>query len=609
MSDPLLPYYHRELAFIRRMGAEFAGEHPEVAAGLRLGPDACEDPHVERMIMAFAYLTARIRAKLDDDFPEVAGALLGALYPHYQAPIPSMAVVEMKLDREQSTLAAGYRVERGRTVETETVGGEPCRFRTAYPVTLWPIEVAAARLTGLPAGDAALKIELRCFSKEMTFARLDLPRLRFFLNGQPQHAHLLYELLLNESREVTLARSGGPHPPVTLRLGKECLSAVGFGEEEELLPYPARSFPGYRLISEYFAFPEKFRFFDLSGLSPAVLAGVGQKLELTISLGRSSADLEQNVSADTFRLGCTPVVNLFRQRAEPIRLTHTETEYRVVPDARRTLATEVYSIDRVVATSPDGEAVEHHPFYSLKHSLPRDGRQAFWTSTRRASSRASGQADHGTEVFLSLVDLELDPQAPADWTVDVETTCLNRDLPRRLPFGGGQPALSLTDAGSSIVKPACLTPPTPTLRPPSGNGAWWRLISHLSLNHLSIAFGEGDGGEGSPEALREILKLYDFADSPETRSKIAGVLAVRGRPAVGRVGDGAPGFVRGVEVNVQFDEERFSDAGLFLFASVLERFLGLYASVNSFTQLVLTTKQRKGIIRRWPPRAAQRTLV
>jgi len=300
-------------------------------------------------------------------------------------------------------------------------------------------------------------------------------------------------------------------------------------------------------LTEFFTFPQKFLFFDLGGLDPEVLGKAGNKLEIYFYLDRSTVDLERNVGKEMFQFGCTPVVNLFRQRAEPIALTHAEAEYRVVPDARRPLAGEVYSIDRVTATSPDNRQVEYQPFYSFKHASDRCERKAFWYATRRP---AAGELDRGTEVFLSLVDLAFSPSSPADGTLDVETTCLNRDLPHRLPLGEDQPNMRLAKGGP-LRRIVCVTGrPTPTLRPAMKHGAMWRLISHLSLNHLSLV----DYEEGA-DALREILKLYDFADSAETRAMIDGIRSVRSRRVTGRSPTDAGGFCRGVEVTVHFDEE------------------------------------------------------
>jgi type VI secretion system protein ImpG len=613
MSEELLPYYNRELAFIRRLGGEFAEAHPKIAGRLRLGPDAAEDPHVERLIEAFAFLTARIRHKIEDDFPEITDALLSVLYPHYLAPIPSLAVVQFVPDRQQGDLGTGYTIPRESALETEPIEGEPCRFRTCYPTTLWPIELRSAGLMSKPfrapstpftaKSLAVLRLELACFSPELTLAQLPLESLRFFLKGQAQHVFALYELIFNNTLGIALAGAHTDREPFLL--GPQAVQAVGFEREEGMLPCSNRSFLGYRLLSEYFAFPQKFLFFDLAGLDRRALQKAGNKLEIYFYLSRSTTDLEQNVTADTFQLGAAPIVNLYRQRAEPIPLSHTETEYRVVPDARRPAANEVYSIDRVTATSPDNQQIEYQPFYSFKHASARSRQKAFWYATRRPAERAGGKLDRGTEVYLALVDLGFRPSAPGDWTLDVETTCLNRDLPNRLLFGEEQPSLRLSKGGP-LAGVRCLTGrPSATLRPALQRGALWRLISHLSLNHLSLA----DYEEGA-DALREILKLHDFADSAETRSMIDGILSVRCRRVVGRAGGEVRGGVcRGVEVAVHFDEERFSGSGVFLFAAVLEHFLGLYCNVNSFTKLIATTNKREGELRRWSPRAGESVLL
>ena len=613
MSDELLPYFERELAFIRKLGGEFAKAHPKIAGRLQLGPDSTEDPHVERIIEAFAYLNARIRHKLDDDFPEITDAMLGVLYPHYQVPIPSMAIAQFVLDRGQADLVAGYTLAAESTIEADSADGVPCRFRTSYPVTLWPVELVSASLAGRPfsapavsftAGAlAVVRLELKCFSAEMTFADLVMPSLRFYLKGQAQHVYLLYELLLNNTLAVALARS--PTDPEPIVLDPVCVGEVGFERDQGVFPYAARSLLGYRLLSEYFTFPEKFLFFDLHGLTEEVLAKVGSsdKLDVYFYLDRTTTDLEQNVTGDMFQLGCTPMINLYQQRAEPIAITQTQTEYRVVPDARRPFASEIYSVDRVVATSPDNEEVEYRPFYSFKHAAAGHQQKTFWSATRRVGE-GGGVADHGTEVYLSLVDLDFSPQLPADWTLDVETTCLDRGRPRRLPAGEGQPNLRLS-AGAPLERINCLTRPTATLRPAMKQGALWQLISHLSLNHLSLS----DYEEGA-DALREILKLYDFSDSAQTRAMIDGIDSVRCRRVVGRAGKGPQGgFCRGMEVSVHFDEDRFTGSGVYLFACVLERFLGLYCSVNSFSKLIATTNRREGELRKWLPRSGETVLL
>jgi type VI secretion system protein ImpG len=624
VTKELLPFYERELDAVFRLGKGFGEAHPQIARRLVLHPDSCGDPHVERLIQAFAYVSARVRHKIEDDFPELTESLLGVLYPHYQAPIPSMAVAQLELSADQNQLTAGHQLARGTPIDSEPdpVEGESCHFRTCYDTTLWPIEVVTASLrkrsdAQAPAtrfsrrADAVIRIVLRCRDDSVRFADLALDRLRFFLKGQSQHAFRLYELILNSSLGVAAAAS--PSDPQAAELDAGCLRPVGFGLDEGMLPYPARSFLGYRLLTEFFTFVEKFLFFELGGLGPNVLGRAGNQLELFLYLSQAVPELEHNVSRDAFWLGCTPVVNLYRLTADPIRLTETDPEYHVVLDARRPRAHEIYSIDSVTASAAEDRPVSFRPFFAVTHATAGRAPRAFWHAVRRPAEAGEGRIDPGTELYLRLVDVGGQPitptdwatsaEAPGEWTATVETTCLNRDLPHQLPTGPGKPELYLAEGSPLVSRVVCLTRPTPTLRPARRHGALWRLISHLALNHLSLA-----DDDDQAVALREILALYDFTESEATRKAVAGVDSVRSRRTVRRVGGAAAGFCRGVEVTARFDEQHFTGGGLFLFASVLERFLSLYCTVNSFTEFVATTKGR-GELRRWPPRVGEQILA
>ncbi|HXM77164.1 MAG TPA: type VI secretion system baseplate subunit TssF, partial [Thermoanaerobaculia bacterium] len=330
--------------------------------------------------------------------------------------------------------------------------------------------------------------------------------------------------------------------------------------------------------------------------------GFGPTADILLFLDREFA-LERGVNAQTFRLNCAPVANLFEQIAEPVRLSHLQSEYRVIPDVGRQAAMEVYSVDEVSSARPDQERpTVYQPFYSIRHSREGEAGQAFWHAGRRPSQR---KEDEGTEVYLTFVDLSFRPLVPEAETLTVRTTCSNRDLPGRLPFGNPEGDFHLEGAGVfSAIR--CLRKPTPSLRIPLRRGAHWRLISHLSLNYLSLVEREG---AASPEALQEILKLYDFSDSSATRQQIAGIARVAARRVLRPIGTSHAGFVRGVEVTVEFDEQQFIGSGVFLFASVLERFFGLYASVNSFAQTIATSRQREGVLKRWPARAGEQIVL
>ena len=614
MSARLEREYENELAAIRHMAKDFAREHPAVAGRLILSEETglSQDPHVERLIEAFAFLTARLQVKLKDEFPELVDALLGVLYPHYLAPIPSMAIAQLHLDAAQASLTTGVRIERSTDLFSREIAGQPCRFRTTAPVTLWPVQVARARYQSSPFGadvvppsesrdaEAALRIELRG-GGSAPLTKLGINELRFFLSGDQPTTQQLYELIFNHVTSVQIRLPNSPPGKGVLTLPASAILPVGYEEQEGMLPYSPRSFPGYRLLTEYFAFPQKFLFFDLSRLDRLAGLPPQQDIELLFFLNRAAPQLESRVNADTFRLACVPIVNLFTKLAEPIRFARTKTEYLVVPDARRPQAMEIYSIDEVESIHPDTkEVLKYQPFYALTDKS-ETATGTFWHHHRKPSPVA---ADFGTDVFLVMVDSDFDPAVPANEVVSVRATCTNRNLPADIQKTGSVD-WQFQLAGQSPVR-RITTPvdPTAALRLPGG-GNRWRLISHLSLNHLSLA-----GGTDGAAALREMLRLYDFTGSSSVSQQIDGLFSVKSSRGIAPIREGhTRGFCRGLDVEVTFDDEKFPGTGFYLLASVLERFLGQYASINSFTRLLARSKQREFWEKRWPPRTGNLSLA
>lgn len=599
MDDTLLQYYERELTFIREMGAEFAKKYPKIAGRLLLDADKCDDPHTERLIEAFALLAGRIHSKIDDDFPEITESLFHIIFPHYISPIPSLTVVGFEPVR-QTIPPSGHLIDKGTQLFSRPVGGTACQFSTAYPVTIWPVEVAGAGLKEpkrpREGAQQALWIQLRTFNN-LGMSQLGFDELRFYLNGSHQHMFHLHELLFNNVSAIDLEFRTKDGRAEAVSLPGSAIAPVGFEPEDVLIPASQRSFPGYLTLFEYFCFPEKFLFFDLKGLGGIRERTDGDTLDIWIHLDRPA---RQNtvVNADTLRLNAAPAVNLFRKIAEPIRLERRLSEYRVIPDMRRQEASEVYYIDRVVSTSPaqPGRTLEIRPLYSVRHHMEEgDAPGCFWHMSRRLSGK---KGDNGTEVYLSFADPDFNPSTPGVETLTVYTICTNRDLPSRLPFGDPSGDFSLDTAGP-VSRITCLIKPTPTRRPGLKGALQWRLISHLSLNYLSLV----EGGEG---ALQELLRLYDFENSPSSAQQISGIVSVGTAHVTRRMGRS---FCRGIQVTITLDEDKFVGAGLFLFASVLERFLAQYVSVNSFTQLEVKTLQRKEALKKWRPRNGNRILI
>ncbi|EYF02868.1 type VI secretion system baseplate subunit TssF [Chondromyces apiculatus] len=590
----LLDLYARELAYLRERGAEFSAAYPKIAPRLGLEGRHCSDPHVERLLESFAFLTARLQHRLDSDLPELTTALLGVLYPPLQSPVPSMAIAAFDVKPKDSKLTSGLVIERHTPLFAEARGGPTCRFRTCYPVTLWPIAVESAGFTApekldLPSGAsgvmAALQLQLR--SGGPPLRALGPTRLRFYLNAGGMVGYRLYELLFGHTLRVLVADAEGR--PV----GEARLHPVGFGADEDALPYPTHAHAGHRWLQEYFAFPEKFLFCDVElGALPE-----GAAMQILFLLDRRPpASLV--VRADTFQLGCTPIINLFPRTTEPIRVDGRFPEYRLVPDARRERTTEIHSILRVTATAPgEAEQIDYAPFFSFSHHREGAGPRAFWHARRVATDR---EEVPGTDVFLSFVDTTFSPAQPPSRAVYASVLCTNRDLPEEMSAGVRlQP-----ERGAAVGTISCLTKPTPQRDPPLAGQALWRLVSNLSLNHLSLS------GPSGLDALREILRVYLPDQIPDAERQIQGIAAVSARTVARRTGpDAWRGFCRGTEVTLTFDEEQFVGQSPLLFAEVLGRFLSLYAHINTFTELVLKSTAREEVWKRWPPMAGARPLL
>jgi type VI secretion system protein ImpG len=630
MRDELLGYYERELIFLRRMGAEFSRKYPKIAARLQIEEEKIEDPHVERMIEAFAFLSARVGLKLDDELPEITESFINVLYPHYLSPIPSMAIAQFSAGSPKDKLSVVQTLGRQARLNSRPVEGTPCQFRTAYDVQLAPLELISAALES-PApkdsrgkyADCYIRLSFRCFGGGglHEFKHADTgtapESLRFYIDGDPQLVFPLYEIIFNHSTNVEFRPKEAPIGNQTLKTltniqlrlpdpvilpASEALKQVGFTENEALLPYTKRSFAGYRLLSEYFAFPYKFMFFDVAGLDRAVQQKFGSHFDILIHL-KDVVPPAAPITEDTFKMHCSPVINLFTRLADPIYVSQQKYEYHVVPDVHRQSTTEIYSVDEVFLTDPrTNKSREFSPFYSMRHAYGEQLEKSYWYASRKASLRDD---DNGTEMYMSFVDNSFNPRTPAVDILNVRITCTNRDLPARLPFGGKEGDFEVEGTAiSSRVR--CITKPTETIRPPMRRSLQWRLISHLNLNYLSLV---GDRDKG-PEALQEILYLYNFNDSVVTRRQILGIKEVETTKIVRQLGERVgTGFVRGNSTMLTFDEEEFVGSGMYLFAAVLDNFLGLYSSLNSFNQLSIRSLQREETIKTFPARAGQQALI
>lgn len=615
MDPRLLRYYNRELQHVREMGAEFAKEFPKIAG--RLGMDGLEvaDPYVERLLEGFAFLTARVQLKIDAEFPRFTQHLLELVYPHYLAPLPSMAVAQFFPVLGESALAEGFVLPRDTALRTVLGKGErtACEYRTGQDAVFWPVELTEAKYYGTPGSLATIGVErlegvragirlsLRT-TAGLAFDQLSLDRLRFFLKGTEGIPGRLYEQLLGNAHRVLLRPKGGANA-WRVYLPGDSIAPVGFERSEALLPYTRRSFDGYRYLQEYFAFPQRFLFVDFTGLEPHLRRAAGTELEIIVLLTRRDAELEDVLGADHFALNCAPIVNLFPKQADRIHLSEREHEYHVVPDRTRPMDFEVWSVEEVQGFGASSKPEQTFlPLYA-QHDWTRPEEQAYYTVTREPRVLSSAQRRRGarssyvgSEVFLALVDPNEAPYRSSLKQLGVATLCSNRDLPLHVSLGQARTDFTL-DIGAPVESIRCVAGPTRPKPSYAHGDTAWRLVSHLSLNYLSLV----DSDEGAA-ALRSLLTLYCDPNDQAALRQIEGLKSIRSGSIIGRIpAEGPIAFGRGVEIELTCDEGAFEGTGLFLFGQVLEEFFAKYASINSFTETVLNSVDR-GEVMRWRPR-------
>ena len=625
MDPRLLDYYNRELGYFRQLGSEFAEQFPKIAARLGMKGIEVADPYVERVLEGVAFMSARVQLKLDAEFPRFSQRLLEVVCPNYLAPTPAAAVVRFAPRALEASQSNGFKLARGTTLRAQIGKGEQtaCEFRTAHEVTLWPIEIGEATLTGAPADLAinrvpverqvrgAVRLRLRT-SGEMPVAGLAIPKLSFFLAGTDDVASRLYELVTGRVCGVLVCAAERPAKWHRF-LPASAVAAEGFDDADALFPYEARGFGGYRLLHEYFAFPQRFQFFGIEGIGDALReAPEGTTaFDIVLLLDRAAPDLERVVDAKQFSLYCTPVVNLFTRRSDRITIAPDVFEHQVVVDRGRPLDFEIYAIKEVEGYAPgESEPQEFRPFYGSVTSDDRTwGRYySMRREPRLLSEKARRQGPRtgyiGSEVFLSLVDQAEAPYAGDLRQVTVTALCTNRDLPLIMPQGGRSDFSLLVSAPvESVTIVRGPSRPHPSL---AEREVAWRLITHLGLNYLTLTDVDKERGALS---LRRLLELYAALADPATRRQIEGVQGVSVRPVTRRMPRPGPlVFGRGAEISLTLDETSFAGSYAYLMGRVLERFFARHASLNTFTETVVTSLQR-GELARFAPRAGERPVI
>lgn len=615
--DELFAKYERELVILRSLCREYALRYPKVAAKLQMSGEACDDPHVERLIQAVALLGARVTKRLDDSYPQFTEALLNLLFPHYLRPFPSCAVVQFAAKPDVGVAPGMFAaVPSGTRLETARVSGVSCTFKTVYNVPPLAVVLADASFdaiirapaaTRLPAGAASsLTLVLESVTPGAPLAAAPAAPVRLYIDADPTLCATLRDLLFMRITSAYLQfADDGPWerwPTVPIK-------PVGFADDEALIPFGTRSHVAHRILAEYFAFPDKFNFFDIN--LPALLARVPAGLSrLTLHLAISDvcpssdqARMLAGLSTENLRQGCTPVVNLFSRPGVPITYDQRTTDYTVLADSSSPQAFEVYSVDKVHMVSQGGKnsvISEFRPFFSLRHGEDGGLHKGRYWLMRHDETLAICSPGH--EKLITLVNADCESLEAGRHTISVELTCTNRNLPCSIKIGTPDGDLFFPGAvRGNVIR--FLRRPTRPARLVNEPDTHWRLISHLALNYYSLA---QEGAEG----LREMLTLYDPVQSPVTQRQISGIVAVEPIETAAWIRHKrGTSLVYGVEMRLTLDEGAFTGAGLHLFAQVLDQFFGLYVYMNSFVELVIQSHNSGKELFRCQPRSGSLTLL
>ncbi len=609
MDPRLLRYYNQELQHLREMGAEFAQQFPKIAARLRMDGIEVADPYVERLLEGFAFLASRIQLKIDAEFPRFTERLLEIVYPSYLNPTPSMLVAQVQPVLGDATLATGIKLPRGSEMRSGPIRGThtECRFRTGQALDLWPLEITGisyfTHAANLPLPrtpewrkyGGGLRIRLRA-TAGLDFSRIGLQDLRLYCSANDEVAYRLHELICGHTLGALVLPTDGTLAQQVM--AGEVVRPVGFDDEHALLPVTLPGFAGYRLLQEYFAFPQRFLFFDLVGLGPALRALGGAEAEIVLLFDRGDTSLQQTVDAQSLAMHCVPAINLFEQRCDRIQVTPRTHDFHVVVDRARPMDFEVIEL---LELDGYGQGLDSErrfkPLYAAFHTEDHD-HGAYYATQREPRLLSEKQRREGprssyigSELFITVVDAHEAPYPGTLQQLAPRALCSNRDLPLLMAAGDGALRLEITAPVDAVRIVKGPSRPLSAMR--EGRLAW-RFINQLSLNHLSLLDTDAEHGAA---ALRELLRLYaSESDSAQLR-QIEGLRSVRAEPVVRRLPMAGPiAFGRGVRIELEIDDLAFQGASPFLLGCVLERYFSRHVSMNGFTETRLRSPARGDIL-------------
>ncbi|MCE0559218.1 MULTISPECIES: type VI secretion system baseplate subunit TssF [unclassified Motilimonas] len=583
-------YYREELDFLTREGKEFAQIYPQLT---RFLDGKVVDPDVARLLEGFAFLTGKLREKIEDEFPELTHSMINMLWPNYLRPVPSMTI--MQFAARDRAIDQGHEVAKGTQVDSIAVQGTQCRFRTCRPIKVYPLATQNVDVS-YSRDISILDITLDVLTKQPLNA-LGLDTLRFYLGGCDYNAQTL-SLWLSHHLESFELVIDGTH----FSLDKSTVKMVGFDRQDAILPYPANAYEGYRIIQEYLTFPKAFSFFDVGSLAAALPPAARDKIALRFTFNKT-LPADARIALDDFQLHCTPAINLFSHSADPIDLDGKLTQQRIAPSSQYPSHYEVFSVDKVQGWLLDtdgrvrGKPRIYCAFESFQHDIERArARSSLYYRLRVKDSIRNDGFDH----FVSFVRDDETLCINKNETISLDLTCSNRQLP--LALGIGDICLE-SDNTPAFVEFRNITVPTATQRPVLDGSLLWTLISNLSLNYLSLL---------SKDALQSVLRAYDFRALVDrqaekiAKQRLNGVVAIETQPT-DRIYKGVA--VRGLKTRLSLKQSCFACEGdLYLFGALLSQFFSLYASINSFHELEVLNVDNQELYK-WNAQAGQQPLI
>ncbi|MFJ2983595.1 MULTISPECIES: type VI secretion system baseplate subunit TssF [unclassified Pseudomonas] len=582
--------FSEELRYLRELGADFAQDNPQLA---RFLGSTSSDPDVERLLEGFAFLTAKLRLKLEDDLPELTHAMLQMLWPNYLRPLPSATIIQFTPQKQ--SLSHTHSVAKGARLFSQPKDGIACEFRTCTEVKLHPLAIANVDATQT-LDNSIIRIDLDLLV-ERPLSSLGCERLDLHLSGEDRCAQTLYLWLSQYLKHIDVTINGDVR-----RLPASCMKFPGFSPDEALLPYPQNVFDGYRILQEYFIFPQRFHFVSLTGLDRLWPSQVSQQVHIEFHFSRHLPKTIRIGKGD-FSLFCTPAINLFKHDAEPIDLSGRTSHVPLKPSGRHPHAYEIFSVDHVISTRTTEDGIPGEPlrafrsFESFAHEIEHvQGRTALYYRCQIEQSLRGDGVIHR----IGFVRADESAYIGALETASIELTCSNRDLP--LSLGIGDISL-ITELTPPLADYRNICRPTRPCRPVLDGQLQWALISNLSLNYLSLL---------STEPLKAVIGAYDFAalhdiqQARSTRKRLNGIREAHSEPLDWLI-KGLP--IRGLRTRLKLDQGAFLCEGdLYLFSCVLSHFFALYASINSFHQLeVINTTNNEHYT--WPLLTGRQPLI